>query len=223
MTSRNLKRSKICKLHRADIWGIIYTRKKLTKFSKIKARRPNNKISIGNFKGIVMKRPKNTRKRKTRYGRSLKLKQRLINFYGSIKNFQFRDHLLKEKRHTQPTFLFFMSKLESRLDVIITRSNFVLSIYEARQLINHKKILVNTYLLSKLNSIIKPQNIVIVSDINKIKQTILKIPFIFKYCSKHLHINFITLVVGLLTKPQLKYLSFPFRFKVRRFLQMYKI
>ncbi len=223
MTHRNLKKNKICKLNRADVWGIVYTRKKLTKFSKIKKRRPNNKISISNFKGIIMKRPKNTRRRKTRYGKSLKLKQRLVNFYGSIKNFQFKKYLIKEKKHQNPTFFHFIRTLESRLDVILYRSNFVLTIYEARQLINHKKVLVNNKIISKINTQILPQDIISFKTIKKIKHTIEKVPFLFKYCPSHLHINYKTLEIGLHAKPQLKNLSFPFRFKIRRFLQLYKV
>lgn len=222
MTKRNLKKNKICKLNRADIWGTVYVRKKLTKFSKLKARRPNNRISIGNFKGIIMKRPKNNRRRKTRYGRALKLKQRLINFYGSLKNFQFKQNLLKGRKCKKYTFSSFINKLESRLDILLFRSNFVLTIYEARQLINHKKVLVNQQINSKPSTILNPQDIIYCNTIKKIKTTVKKVPFIFKYCPKYLHINYKTLEIGLYKTPKLKFLSFPFRFKIRRFLELYK-
>ncbi len=103
------------------------------------------------------------------------------------------------------------------------RSNFVLSIYEARQLINHKKVLLNNNLISKINTQIIPQDILSFSPVKRIRHTIKKIPFLFKYCSRHLHINYKTLELGLHAKPQLKNLSFPFRFKIRRFLQIYKV
>jgi len=74
---------------------------------------------------------------------------KLRRFYGNLKkrNFKrvFKERGLSDKFLIRSLGYF----LESRLDVILYRSNFFISIFTARQFITHKKIFVNGVLESK--------------------------------------------------------------------------
>lgn len=60
----------------------------------------------------------------------------------------------------------FFSQLERRLDCILYRANFVTSFQEARQVISHQKVCVNTVKINKPGYIVKPGDIIsFVSDI----------------------------------------------------------
>ena len=49
--------------------------------------------------------------------------------------------------------------LETRLDTVLYRSGFAISIFEARQLISHKKILVNGEVINRRSYLLKPNDI----------------------------------------------------------------
>ena len=91
-----------------------------------------------------MKRLKHSLQSKYYFG-MLKLRR----FYGNLRKRNFK-RIFKE-RGLNDKFLVgaFPYFLESRLDVILYRSNFFNSIFMARQFINHKKIFVNGLLETK--------------------------------------------------------------------------
>lgn len=74
---------------------------------------------------------------------------KLRRFYGNLGRNQFK-RIFKQNSLTSNvlgrSFAYF---LESRLDVILYRSNFFHSIYAARQFINHKKVYINGVLVTK--------------------------------------------------------------------------
>ena len=69
-------------------------------------------------------------------------------------------------------FIQFIIALESRIDSLLFRSSFVTSIYEARQLINHKKICVNGSCITKRSYVLKNNDIL--SFNFEIKQLVVK-------------------------------------------------
>lgn len=74
---------------------------------------------------------------------------KLRRFYGNIRERQFKrnfKNLLLTPQVINRVFAYF---LESRLDVVLYRSNFFSSIFAAKQFINHKKVFVNGMLVNK--------------------------------------------------------------------------
>ena len=83
------------------------------------------------------------RSRGTDYKTQLQAKQRLKFYYGNISEKQFRtlfQFAAKSKGDTSENFI---ALLESRLDAVVYRANFVKTVFAARQFVNHKHVLVN--------------------------------------------------------------------------------
>ncbi|MFT5702929.1 MAG: small subunit ribosomal protein S4 [Rickettsiales bacterium] len=85
----------------------------------------------------------NTRTRSTDYGTQLKAKQRLKFYYGNISEKQFRNMFELASKIKGDTSENFIAMLESRLDAVVYRANFVPSVFAARQFVNHKHVTVN--------------------------------------------------------------------------------
>jgi len=77
--------------------------------------------------------------------------KKLVN--KSVKN----SHQIKNKINTK---VFFSNFLEKRLDVILVRSNFVLSLRNARQLISHNHVLVNNKVVSENSLLLKKGDLI---------------------------------------------------------------
>lgn len=90
--------------------------------------------------------------------------QKLKIFYGNISTKQLLT--LIRKAQNLPGFFDknFFSLIESRLDVVLYRSNFAKSIYHARQLCYHKKILLNSKFITVPSTLLKPGDILVVHD-----------------------------------------------------------
>ena len=89
-----------------------------------------------------------TRKRRrtvSEYGRQLKEKQKLRNFYN-LKEYQFKKYVkqvLAKRARTTDAQTLLIQKLEKRLDNVVFRSGFADSRPKARQLVSHCHFLVN--------------------------------------------------------------------------------
>ncbi|MES2676911.1 MAG: 30S ribosomal protein S4 [Pseudomonadota bacterium] len=81
--------------------------------------------------------------RSTDYGVQLKAKQRLKFYYGNISEKQFRNMFELASKTRGDTSENFIGMLESRLDAVVYRANFVPSVFAARQFVNHKHVMVN--------------------------------------------------------------------------------
>lgn len=87
-------------------------------------------------------------------------------FYGSIRQKSLRN-LAKDSKaiankfnNTINSAVFFRNALETRLDVNLVRSHFVLSIMNARQLISHGHIFVNSKKVTKSSFILKKGDVI---------------------------------------------------------------
>lgn len=103
----------------------------------------------GSLKCPVVKKPyppgehkKDAGRRFSDYGRQLFEKQKLKNTYGMREKqfLRFFKMALRKKGTTGDNLLIL---LESRLDNIVYRLNFARTIFDARQLVSHKHIIVN--------------------------------------------------------------------------------
>ena len=77
------------------------------------------------------------------YGSQLEAKQKLKFYYGNMNERQFRNvyrKAIKKKGNTAENLVGF---LERRLDTVIYRAKFAITVFSARQLINHGHIKVN--------------------------------------------------------------------------------
>ena len=77
------------------------------------------------------------------YGIQLQAKQRLKSYYGNINERQFRNFYRKAIKKRGDTVENLVGLLEKRLDIIVYRAKFALTVFSSRQLINHGHIKVN--------------------------------------------------------------------------------
>ena len=77
------------------------------------------------------------------YGIQLQAKQKLKSYYGNMNERQFRNCYRKAIKKKGDTLENLIGLLEKRLDIIVYRAKFALTVFSSRQLINHGHIKVN--------------------------------------------------------------------------------
>ena len=82
------------------------------------------------------------RTRLSDYGLQLREKQKLRRMYGLLER-QFRNYYQRAARRPGATGELLLKMLESRLDNVVYRMGFAATRAEARQLVNHRSVLVN--------------------------------------------------------------------------------
>lgn len=138
----------------------------------------------------------NSFKQKYRY--MLQVKKKFKMFYASL----LRRYIRKQVKITlknPPSSLnhlinynsFFLSLLESRLDVVLYRSHFALSVQLARQLILHKHIKVNCVTVRDYSYTLKKGDLIEISPIgSKIVELNIQNSHIWPLPPKYLNINY---------------------------------
>lgn len=81
--------------------------------------------------------------RPTDYGTQLRAKQRLKFYYGNISEKQFFNTFTLASKSKGDVSENFIGLLESRLDAVVYRANFVATVFAARQFVSHKHVTVN--------------------------------------------------------------------------------
>ena len=159
------------------------------------------------------------------YGLRLKAKQLLKNYYGDIKEKQLRKYykIIKNSNDNSKVF----SLIESRLDVVIYRTFFAHTLFEARQLISHGFFLVNGVKVKQKNYLLKQGDIITVKDknwlslFNKIVSFIkgpnAKIP-----CPPHIQVDYNTLNIIFLYLPNLNKIPYPVTMDMNLAKEYYK-
>lgn len=87
--------------------------------------------------------PTNSMRRKTDYGVHLNAKQKLKGYYANISEKKFRKIYQEAKSLKGDTGENIIGLLESRLDTLVYRANFVSTMFAARQFVSHKHVQVN--------------------------------------------------------------------------------
>lgn len=77
------------------------------------------------------------------YGAQLKAKQKMKFYYGNISERQFYNTFTLASSTKGDVSENFINLLESRLDAVVYRANFVPTVFAARQFVNHKHVTVN--------------------------------------------------------------------------------
>ncbi len=103
-------------------------------------------------------------KRLTDYGMQLLAKQKLREYYGDISEKQFRKTYKEATRRKGDTVENLVGLLESRLDACVFRANFAPTIFAARQFVNHKHIKVNGRKVNISSYILKPGDVIELTD-----------------------------------------------------------
>ena len=101
-------------------------------------------------------------KRKKFFQKRLFEKQQFKNFYGCIQEYKLKNILQKllKKNYRINLFQKFLILLESRLDINLVRLKLVKTIFQSKQLINHKKIKVNNKIINNPNFLLKKGDII---------------------------------------------------------------
>nr|YP_010890571.1 ribosomal protein S4 [Sarcophyte sanguinea]WJE89106.1 ribosomal protein S4 [Sarcophyte sanguinea]WJE89125.1 ribosomal protein S4 [Sarcophyte sanguinea] len=128
---------------------------------------------LGNLPGLINKNLKYKKKdnkyiKKSKYCIRLKEKQKLKFNYGIIERqlFNYIYYIIKKYRKKDTIGKMLLKILEMRLDNILFRFGIATTISEARQLINHKHILINNYIINKPNYKCKIGNIITIKKKN---------------------------------------------------------
>ena len=77
------------------------------------------------------------------FGLQLRAKQKLKGYYGDMTEKQFRRVFAEAERQRGDTGENLIGLLERRLDAVVFRAKFVVTIFAARQFVNHGHVLVN--------------------------------------------------------------------------------
>ena len=103
----------------------------------------------------------------TDYGIQLQAKQKLKSYYGNINERQFRNIYRTALSVRGDTTENLVALLESRLDTVIYRGKFAITVFAARQLINHGHIRVNKKKVNIASYLVKETDIIEVRDKSK--------------------------------------------------------
>jgi small subunit ribosomal protein S4 len=107
------------------------------------------------------------RSKPTDYGIQLMAKQKLKGYYGRINERQFRrlfDEAVRRKGDTSENLI---ALLESRLDAVVYRACFAVTIFAARQLVSHKHITVNGKVVNIASYQVQEGDIIAIRDASK--------------------------------------------------------
>ncbi len=105
----------------------------------------------------------NRRGRISDYGLQLREKQKLRRMYGVLER-QFRIYYKRAAQRKGSTGENLLSLLECRLDNVVYRMGFASTRAEARQLVNHKGILVNGEIVNIPSYQVQPDDVISVRD-----------------------------------------------------------
>lgn len=101
------------------------------------------------------------------FGKQLQAKQILKGHYGNISEKQFRNAYKEAIRRKGDTGENLVGLLESRLDSIIYRMNFVPTIFAARQFVSHKHVKVNGKVVNIASYRVESGDIIEIKDSSK--------------------------------------------------------
>ena len=148
MTKRLTSKHKVDRRLRSNIWG-----------------RPKSPFNTRNYK--PGQHGKSTRSKISDYGTQLQAKQKLKSYYGNMNERQFRNTYRKALKKRGNTTENFIGLLERRLDTVIYRAKFAITVFAARQLINHGHVKVNGKKVDISSYLVKPDDSIEIRDKSK--------------------------------------------------------
>jgi len=110
---------------------------------------------------------KSRRGKPSDYGIQLEAKQKMKFYYGNMNERQFRNVYLKAIKKKGNTSENLIGLLERRLDTVIYRAKFAITVFAARQLINHGHVKVNGKKVDISSYLVKPDDSIEIKDKSK--------------------------------------------------------
>jgi len=151
---------------------------------------------------------------------NLQTKQRFSLFYGGLSK-TYLNYIVKKNLNSKFNFL---ELLERRLDTLLYRSHFVLSVRTARQLISHKHVFINNKIITKKSYLLKKGDIISFSKkSHKLIGYFLGNSEIWPLPPKYLQINYTTFQIIIVENILLNnlFLNFPFKLDLTSILNYY--
>jgi len=160
------------------------------------------------------------RGRLTDYGTQLRMKQLIRRYYGVLER-QFRRYYEKADKIKGSTGENLLKLLEARLDNVVYRMGFASTRAEARQIVNHKAILVNGKVVNIPSYSLKPNDQIEVRDKAKKQLRILAAIDLAKQREEAswLKVNTKELAGEFVSYPELS--DLPAEFKVNMVVELY--
>ena len=141
MTKRLASKHKVDRRLKVNLWG-----------------RPKSPFNSRNYP--PGQHGKTIKAKKSDYGTQLEAKQKLKFYYGNMNERQFRNVYRKALQKKGNTTENLIGLLERRLDTVIYRAKFAMTVFSARQLISHghikvngKKVNISSYLVKEEDNI----------------------------------------------------------------------
>jgi len=141
MTKRLTSKHKVDRRLKVNLWG-----------------RPKSPFNSRNYS--PGQHGKKRAARPSDYGIQLQAKQKLKSYYGNMNERQFRNCYRKAIKKKGDTVENLIGLLERRLDIIVYRAKFALTVFSSRQLINHGHITVNGKKVNIPGYLLKEEDII---------------------------------------------------------------
>jgi len=148
MTKRLNSKHKVDRRLRVNLWG-----------------RPKSPFNTRNFPPGQHGAKKSAKP--SDYGIQLQAKQKMKAYYGNMNETQFRNIYLKAIKKRGDTIENLIGLLERRLDIIIYRAKFAITVFAARQLINHGHIRVNGKKVNIASYQVREEDVIQLKDKSK--------------------------------------------------------
>lgn len=100
------------------------------------------------------------KKKASKFHQQLKEQKKIALFYGNLSKKELTKIIENLKKYQGYFYKNFFCLIERRLDIVLYRSKFAKTIYLARQLITHKKILVNNKIIMTPSYILKSGDVI---------------------------------------------------------------
>jgi small subunit ribosomal protein S4 len=160
-------------------------------------------------------------KRETSYGIHLKAKQKLKTYYNMLER-QFKTLFNKSAKKKGDKAENFAGALESRLDMVVFRSNFAPTIFAARQFVTHKHVLVNG---KKINL---PSYPLQAGDVVEVTEKSRQIPMVIESLQRmerdvpsYLELNKEKMTVKFVNAPSIADIPYPFEANYNLIVELY--
>ena len=114
------------------------------------------------------------RQKPTDYRLQLMAKQRLKGYYGSVSERQLRRYYLEAVRRRGDTGENLVEILERRLDAVIYRMKFAITVFASRQLVSHGHVKVNGRRVNISSFLVKDGDVIEVKDKSKLLAIVLE-------------------------------------------------
>ena len=148
MTKRLASKHKVDRRLKVNLWG-----------------RPKSPFNSRNYP--PGQHGKSRRGKLSDYGTQLEAKQKMKFYYGNMNERQFRNVYRKAIQKRGNTSENLVAFLESRLDTVIYRAKFAITVFSAGQLINHGHIKVNGKKVSIPSYMVKAEDSIEVKEKSK--------------------------------------------------------